>query len=88
MAPVGLTVEATEVPVMASIAVRSVPTLLAGRLTSIERVPAAAEPELPEPLLNEMVLPLTVMVSPATKFADSEGVFIAPASCVEPLMGA
>src|SRR5258708_35503328 len=49
MPPVGLTVEATEVPVMASIAVGSVPTLLAGRRTTIERGPAPARPHVPEP---------------------------------------
>ena len=73
---------------MASIAVRRLPTVLPGRLTSIESVPAVAEPVVPEPLLNVMVLPLTVMVSPATKFAAIESVLAAPLSSVAVVIGA
>src|SRR5258707_12687665 len=49
MAPVELMVEGVVVPVMLSIAVSRLPTVLPGRLTSMERVPAVAEPEVPEP---------------------------------------
>ena len=74
-----LTVEGFEVPVIASIFVSSVWTL---SVTLIWLFPDAPD------ATKVMAWPLTVMVLPAAKFADSESVPAAPESAVAPVIGA
>ena len=63
IAPAAIVDVPAVLPVIASMASRTSPT--SPVVTSIESVPAVAEPLVPEPLLNEIVLPFTTMVSDA-----------------------
>src|ERR1019366_244779 len=84
MAPVrGLRVGAT--PVIAFTALRTVPTVPV--VTSIDSVPAAAEPEVPAPLLKLIVMPSTTTVLPAAKPVVSESLGAAPDSAVAAVIG-
>ncbi len=68
-------------PVMAPIAFMMSPTV--AMVTSRSSVPAAAEPDVPPPLLKLMVMPLTVSVSAAVKSVEIELVLAAPDSKVD-----
>jgi hypothetical protein len=80
-----LTVDGVVVPEIASIAESTSLMLLLPM--SIDSVPAVAEPVVVPVVLNEIVLPLTVRVSPAAKPEASEFVPVAPDNSVEPLAG-
>ena len=73
-----LTVEGVEVPVIESILDNSVWTLS----VTLSWLPVAPE------ATKVMVVPLTVMVSPAAKLVASESVPAAPDSSVAPVIGA
>ena len=75
---------ATEVPEIASIAART--SLTVPVPTSIDSVPSVAEPVVAV-LLNEIVVPLTVMVLPGAKPDASELVPAAPDNSVAPVIG-
>ena len=83
IAPPTEIVEGTAVPVIASIAVMM--SAIVPVVTSMSRVPAAAEPVVPPPLLKLMVVPLTTMVSAAVKSVVTELVLAPPDSKVAPV---
>ena len=78
-------VEATAVPVIASIAVRDVRNASGGDV-DIEGA-RSREPVVPPPLLKLMVVPLTTMVSAAVKSVVTESEFAPPDSKVAPVDG-